>query len=165
MNLLRIKDTESRIKEAGFTLTEMMVVVGLFVIMMAVGIPMFLSNLPNYRLRQAARQIAQDMNLAKMRAISTNQKHGIYFNPSGGGAVQNTQDNRYTLFRDDGGTQNQLDAGDYRVKDDWPLPDTITIQAANFVNDTVIFTPRSAAIGGTLANNRGTVVVGNQKGD
>lgn len=145
----RITNKKAGMYEAGFTLTELMVVIGILTIMLAIGIPMFLSEMPNYRLREAARQVMQDMNLAKMRSISTNQNYGIYFNHSGG-TVQGTQDDRYTLFKDSGTVTGQLDANDEKEKENWPLPVTITIQGATFANDTVIFRPRSSSNGGTI---------------
>lgn len=141
---------KKRMLSAGFTMTEMMVVISIISIMLAMGIPMYLRELPNYRLREAARQIVQDMNFAKMRAIATNQNYAIYFNYSGG-PVQGTQTQRYTLFRDVGTVTGQLDASDLpREKLNWPLPETITIQASTFSNNTVIFRPRANSNGGTI---------------
>jgi len=143
-------------RNKGFTLIELMVVISIIAIMLAVGIPMFLRELPNYRLREAARQVFQDMNLAKMHAISTNQNYGIYFNHSGA-TVNGTQNHRYTLFQDSGTIAGQLDANDYKEKENWSLPDTITIQATTFANNTVIFRPRANSNGGTvtLSNQNG----------
>ena len=147
--ILRFMCKRTGIRNAGFTLIELMVVIGILTIMLAIGIPMFLRELPNYRLREAARQVAQDMNLAKMRAIATNRNFGIYFNYSGA-TVQGTQSQRYTLFQDSGTVAGQLDANDHVERFNWSLPLTITLQGTTFANDTVIFRPRSNANGGTI---------------
>jgi type IV fimbrial biogenesis protein FimT len=138
-----------RVLSTGFTMTEMMVVISILSIMLAMGIPMYLRELPNYRLREAARQIVQDMNFAKMRAVATNQNYCIYFNISGA-TVQGTDNQCYTLFRDSGAVAGQLDAGDLREKMNWPLPDDITIVATTFPNNTVVFRPRANSNGGTI---------------
>jgi prepilin-type N-terminal cleavage/methylation domain-containing protein len=61
-------------KKAGFTLTELVIVIAVLGILTAVAVPSFLSWLPKYRLRSAARDLYSNLHLAKMAAIKTNQK-------------------------------------------------------------------------------------------
>jgi len=69
---------------AGFTLIEMMATMGVAAILMAIAIPGFFSALPGLRLNDAARQIATDLQLARMRAISQNNTNTVTFNTGTG---------------------------------------------------------------------------------
>ncbi|MBW2576380.1 MAG: GspH/FimT family pseudopilin [Deltaproteobacteria bacterium] len=60
-------------KRSGFTLIELVVVIAVLGILTAVGVPNFLSWLPKYRLKSAARDLYSNMQLAKMTAIKSNQ--------------------------------------------------------------------------------------------
>ena len=73
-----------RRNSAGFTLIEMMATIGVAAILMAIAIPQFLSALPGLRLNDAARQVATDLQLARMRAISQNNSNTVTFNTSTG---------------------------------------------------------------------------------
>lgn len=71
----------SRIKgrNGGFSLIEVIVVIALIGILAAIAIPAFSSWLPDYRLRQAARDLYSNLQRAKMGAIKANQTWGIFF--------------------------------------------------------------------------------------
>ena len=60
-------------KRSGFTLIELTVVIALLAILTAVGVPNFLSWLPKYRLKSAARDLYSNLHLAKMSAIRANK--------------------------------------------------------------------------------------------
>jgi prepilin-type N-terminal cleavage/methylation domain-containing protein len=70
-------------KRSGFTLIELTVVIVLLALLAAVGIPNFLSWLPKYRLRCAARDLYSNLQLAKMSAIKVNKdcRVNYYKNP------------------------------------------------------------------------------------
>jgi len=70
-------------KRSGFTLIELTVVIALLAILTAVGVPNFLSWLPKYRLKSAARDLYSNLHLAKMSAIRANKDCMIkyYKNP------------------------------------------------------------------------------------
>ncbi len=59
-------------KRSGFTVIELIVVIVLLAILTAVGVPNFLSWLPKYRLKSAARDLYSNLQLAKMAAIKAN---------------------------------------------------------------------------------------------
>ena len=61
-------------KKAGFTLTELVIVIAVLGLLTAVGVPSFLSWLPKYRLKSAARDLYSNLQLAKMAAIKYNKK-------------------------------------------------------------------------------------------
>jgi len=60
-------------KRSGFTLIELTVVIALLAILTAVCVPNFLSWLPKYRLKRAARDLYSNLQLAKMSAIRANK--------------------------------------------------------------------------------------------
>lgn len=64
-------------KRSGFTVTELIVIIALLSLLTTVGVPNFLSWLPKYRLRSAARDLFSNLQLAKMEAIKTNRNCSI----------------------------------------------------------------------------------------
>lgn len=79
----------------GFTVIELMVVLAVALIVMGVALPNMVSWLPTYRLSAGARQLAGDLQLARMKAISQNTKYRLNF-----GVLPSTS---YTFEKDDGG--------------------------------------------------------------
>jgi type IV fimbrial biogenesis protein FimT len=71
-----------REKESGFSLIELLVIMVIFAILAAIAIPAFSSWLPNYRLRQAARDVYSNLQRAKVNAIKSNSEWRIYFDTS-----------------------------------------------------------------------------------
>lgn len=70
-------------KRSGFTLIQLTIVIALLTILTAVGVPNFLSWLPKYRLKRAARDLYSNLHLAKMSAIKANKdcRVNYYKNP------------------------------------------------------------------------------------
>jgi Tfp pilus assembly protein FimT len=58
--------------------------VGIAFLVMAVAVPSFLSWLPTVRLSSAARQVATDLQVARMKAIAQNISLTVSFNTSNG---------------------------------------------------------------------------------
>ena len=63
----------------GFTLIELMIVIGVIGIMAAISTPMIMNWLPNYRLKAAARDLYSNMQKARMVAVKSNQNTAIIF--------------------------------------------------------------------------------------
>ena len=110
--------------EHGFTVVELLTVIAIMMVVTAIATPTFTQWLPTYRLSAGARQIAADLQLARMRAIS-----------------QNTT---YRLNILAGGTQYQLekDAGFTLESGPFTLPDGIT---ASPTGPTSVFQSRGTA--------------------
>jgi prepilin-type N-terminal cleavage/methylation domain-containing protein len=66
-------------RRAGFSLTELVVVVGLVAIMIAIALPAIGRFIRNYRIRGAMDQVAVEIGRARMTAIGKNANPGVAF--------------------------------------------------------------------------------------
>lgn len=69
--------------QAGFTLTELMIVVAIIGIMAAIGIPSFIGAMPRIRLNSNVMVLSNEIALARVRAISKSTDFRIVFDPAG----------------------------------------------------------------------------------
>lgn len=126
--LRRLKMCENRLKR-GFSLVESMIVVALLAILGLIGVPQFLEYVPKYRVDAAAKDLAAQIELYRMRAISSNLRHKLTFDDSAQtiqvdtvDSVGNVIDAIKTLsFKDTGKTYPKILLG--RNSTD-PLPDS-----------------------------------------
>lgn len=151
---------ESRLIKAnsGFSLAEMMVVLGIIALTLIIAIPTYhLTIQPTARLNGAARQLYSDVQLARLRAVSDNTRCGLAFSagPS------------YTVFRDNNPKNSQYDAGEEVIKsvnlaNEYPKVQFDTSEGGgdgiSFVDNSFSMTPRG------LATRQGTVYLVNEKG-
>lgn len=122
-------------RHEGFTVMELILTIAVAMVVLAIAIPSFFTFLPTLRLSYAARQVATDLQLARMKAISQNRKFRVNFSGS-----------TYTLQKDNGGAFT-TESGPFS------LPDGITVQTV--VPATSEFQPRgtvNAASTVTLRN-------------
>ncbi len=77
-----VDSNDEKMKRDGFTIAELMSVLGVACIMAAIAIPSFITWLPNVRLKGAARELYSNMQLAKTRAMKTNSDWAIVFDIS-----------------------------------------------------------------------------------
>jgi prepilin-type N-terminal cleavage/methylation domain-containing protein len=127
--------------DSGFTLFELMVVLGIMAILASVAVPGFLGWLPKYRMRSAADEVLSTLQHAKLRAIRENSIVSVNFN---------FVNDSYLTFLDNGagadagnGTQ---EAGETTVKNG-RMPAGIDLQDATIpplvpLGPVVRFTPR-----------------------
>jgi prepilin-type N-terminal cleavage/methylation domain-containing protein len=71
---------QSRRSGAGFTLTELMVVVAIFAIMSAVAMPQLGRALEAYRLGIAIREMERELQTARVKAVTGNRTVRVLFN-------------------------------------------------------------------------------------
>ncbi len=95
----------------GFTVIELLSVIGIMLVIMAIATPSFYYWLPTYRLSAGARQVAADLQLARMKAISQNTSYRLRF----------TANNNYQIWKNDGGWIQEPNTGTFE------LPDGITV--------------------------------------
>ena len=139
----------------GFTLTEVAVILGVIGIMMAISVPSYMSWLPRYRLQTSARQIYDDLNLAKMQAVRSNTVAVAIFTPA---------TNQYTIFLDTSGNW-ALDGGEPLIRQSASLENGVSITGTTLPFHTTGFNnrgmlPTGAAPGGqvSLTNVNGLVM-------
>ena len=63
----------------GLTLVELMIVVSIILIITAIAIPSYFSDLPRQRLKGAATNLLIDMRMARSRAVASNQHYLVCF--------------------------------------------------------------------------------------
>jgi prepilin-type N-terminal cleavage/methylation domain-containing protein len=63
----------------GFTLLELIVVMAIFSVLMAIGVPTWIVLLPTYSLSSAARQVQSELHRIKMQAVAENVTFRLAF--------------------------------------------------------------------------------------
>ena len=116
-------------KNSGFTLMEVMVVIGIIGIMSAIAIPNYIAWLPKHRMSGAARDIYSAMQSARIKAVKENEDVVINFTTGLGAA------GTYEVFIDDGrggGTANDnIQNGTENIKNG-QMPGDVTMFQAQF---------------------------------
>lgn len=103
------QNTNAGKRESGFTLQELLVTFAIIAILSAIAVPGFSRWLPNYRLKNAARDVVSNFQLAKLTAIKKGINCTITFNQDIGGNVYD-----YVVY-EDANNNLEYDAGEQVV--------------------------------------------------
>lgn len=142
---------QNTVSSGGFTLMEVLVVIGIIGILSMVAIPTISSTLPKYQLRAAARELVVDFKKARAEAVKRNRDVLIEFAPSAGGGS-------YLVCVDINGS-GSCDVNDPVLRD-VTVPQSVRLVSTTFTNNLTGFTNR----GLTLGASPGTVTLQNLDG-
>jgi prepilin-type N-terminal cleavage/methylation domain-containing protein len=114
----------------GFTLIELMVIIGIVAILSVVAIPNFRSWLPKTQTGSAAREILTTIQLAKMAAIKDSANVVVHFTPATGECLVFVDDGA------DGGTaDDRVRNGGERLVRRYMAPPGVTLSLPSFGSD------------------------------
>ena len=129
----------------GFTLMELMIVLGIMSITLMLSNMWLSSQLPQWRLNGVVRQVVSDLVAAKMTAVAERNRQRIFF-----------QDNRHYVILDDKNNNGKIDVGEHQEARDIQADyQGVTITASNNPS----FLPRGTAsnlASITLTNSAGS---------
>lgn len=135
---------------SGFSLIELMAVIGIITIIASLTMPPLLRWRTAAKLRGAASNLMGDLELAKIRAIRENAYVAVLLSANG-----------YTIFVDNG-----EDAGDwYEDDDETCLKETKLPAGVKIKMPTAFSSDRTRFVGRGVPENSGSVTLINQKGN
>jgi prepilin-type N-terminal cleavage/methylation domain-containing protein len=118
----------------GFSLIEMLVVCALLGIMAAVATPSFITYQQNSNLKEAARDLASDINYWRQRAVAEQVRYRIIFNQA---------TNSYTIqIESPANTGNYINLPANATKTPNSISSSIIISNVNLPNQWITFQPR-----------------------
>jgi type II secretory pathway pseudopilin PulG len=89
-------ETRHRPAAAGYSMVELVVVVGLIIVMAAVAIPNIAGYMKTYRLRGATQEVSSELQVARNKAIVKNTNRGVAF------AILDANSYRINILDDEG---------------------------------------------------------------
>ena len=121
--------------ERGITLVELMTTVIIIGIVAAMAVPRFQKAFERIKFRSANREITSSLRVARSKAVSTKEQHGVFFD--GGGLT-------WTLFKDKVNTGAMVyEAGDSIIRVD-TLPVEFNFLSVDNPSGTIMFRPNGS---------------------
>ncbi len=71
----------------GYSLVELLVVLGLAAILLSIGVPALIGQMNHLRLTRSVRDIAIELNAARLKAIAHNNRYNVHFTLNAAPAV------------------------------------------------------------------------------
>lgn len=146
--------------QAGFSLLELLIAIGIVGLLMAIATPRIIAWLPNLRLQSDARQLVSNLQKARLEAVKRDQCVGIVFTtvplPATGGG--------YKIFLDDGRgmgiacnsirdeTVSNIDATQVPPLDTITMSRGVSLIAANIGGNAFSFTSKGVIRGSQSGN-------------
>jgi len=82
VEIMSTRTQSTKNNSIGFTLIELLVVIAMLAVLGLIAIPAFSAWMPEYRLKQAARELYSNLQRAKMGAVRANEPWGVWFDNS-----------------------------------------------------------------------------------
>ena len=146
-------------KQTGFTLVELLIVIGMIALISLIAIPNVIGMLPDYRLRSAAHDLFSNFQKAKLEAVKRNINTAVCFSAGG-----------YTVFVDADDDFVQDGGEDVVVATNWSDYKDVSVTLGNVTFDNssgqpcIAFQPNGIPVDNGGGSASGTAPIDNTNG-
>ncbi|MBI5467515.1 MAG: prepilin-type N-terminal cleavage/methylation domain-containing protein [Deltaproteobacteria bacterium] len=102
---------ELKRNSGGFQLVELLIVIALISILLAIGVPSIVGQLGHLRLSRSTRDMATELNAARLRAIAQNTNYRVSFTVPGSYLLQRWDKTTSTWVNESTHTTMTVEAG------------------------------------------------------
>jgi len=146
-------------KQTGFTLVELLIVIGMIALISLIAIPNVIGILPDYRLRSAPHDLFSNFQKAKLEAVKRNINTAVCFSAGG-----------YTVFVDADDDFVQDGGEDVVVATNWSDYKDVSVTLGNVTFDNssgqpcIAFQPNGIPVDNGGGSASGTAPIDNTNG-